>query len=73
MSLMPFIRSLASKHSTYCSKLVAVILSFSEIIPIYSCCVEKGLVYIIITALFSYQPSLYTKCIKLNIYSLYNI
>ena len=70
---MPFIRSLAFKYSTYYSKLVAVIFSLSEIIPIYSYCAEKGLVYIIIIALSSYQPSSYTKCTKLNIYTLCNI
>ena len=51
---MPPIRSLASKRSAYHSKLIAVILSLSKIIPTYSYCVEKGLVYIIITALSSY-------------------
>ena len=70
---MPSIRSLVSKYSIYCSKLVAIILLLSKIIPIYSYYVEKGLVYIIIIALSSYQSSLYTECIKLNIYLLYNI
>ena len=70
---MPPIRSSVSKYAAYCSKLVAVILSLSEIIPSYSCCMEKGLVYIIIAAPSSYQPSLYTEYIKLNIYALYNI
>ena len=51
---MPPIRSLVSKHSAYHSKLVAVILLFSKIIPIYSCYTEKGLVYIAIIAPFSY-------------------
>ena len=44
---MPPVRSLASKCRTY---IVAVILSFSEIMPTYSYCVLKGLVYIIIIA-----------------------
>ena len=35
--------------------------------PTYSCCVEKKLVYIIIIALFSHQPSSCVKCTKLNI------
>ena len=73
MSLIPSIRSLASKCLTYYFKLVAVILLFSKIMPIYSCYIEKGLVYIIIIALFSCQPFLYTKYTKLNIYSFYNI
>ena len=51
---MPFIKSLVSKYFTYYFKLVAVILSLSKIMPSYSCYIKKGLVYIIITALFSY-------------------
>ena len=48
---MPFIRFLASKRRTH---VVAVILLLSKIMPTYSRCVLKGLVYIIIAALFSY-------------------
>jgi hypothetical protein len=70
---MPSIRSSVSKHLAYCSKLVAVILSLNEIMPACSCCTKKGLVYITITALSSYQPSSYSKCIKLNIYLSYNV
>ena len=51
---MPSVRSLISKYFAYYSKLVAVILLLSKIIFTYSCCIEKGLVYIIITALSSY-------------------
>jgi hypothetical protein len=47
---MPPVRSLVSKHYAY---IVAVILSLSKIMPIYSCCAKKKLVYIIIIALFS--------------------
>ena len=60
---MPPIRSLASKHHTYT---VAVILLLSEIMPSCSYYEEKKIVYIIIIALFSYQPFFYIKCIKLN-------
>ena len=60
---MPFIRSLASKRHAYT---IAVILLFSEIMPTCSCCMEKKLVYIIITALFSRQPSSYIKYTKSN-------
>ena len=67
---MPPIRSLAS---AYCTKLVAVILLISKIMLLYSYCEEKKLVYIIITALFSRQPSFYVKCTKLNIYLFYNV
>ena len=67
---MPPIRSSTSKRRTY---IVAVILLLSEIIPTYSCCVLKGLIYIIIIALSSRQPSSYIKCTKSNIYSSYDI
>ena len=67
---MPFIRFLASKRRTY---IVVVILSLSEIMPTCSCYVSKGLVYIVIIAPLSRQPSFYTKCIKLNMRSFYNI
>ena len=67
---MPFIRSLASKRHTY---IVAVILSFSKIMPTCSRCAEKGLVYIIIIALSSRQPFFCVKCTKLNIHSSYYI
>ena len=51
---MPPIRSLVSKHFAYYFKLIAIILLFSKIILIYSYYTEKGLVYIVITALSSY-------------------
>ena len=60
---MPPIRSLAFKRRTYT---VAVILLLNEIMPSYSYCKEKKLVYIIIIALFSHQPSFYIKCTKSN-------
>ena len=47
---MPSIRFLASKRRAY---VVAVILLLGEIMPSYSRCEEKKLVYIVITALFS--------------------
>jgi hypothetical protein len=50
---MPPIRSLVFKYLAYRFKLVAVILLFSEIMPSCSRYVEKGLVYVIIIALFS--------------------
>ena len=61
---MPLIRFLASKRRVY---VVAVILLFSKIMPTYSRCVLKGLVYIIIIAPLGHQPSFYTKYTKLNI------
>ena len=67
---MPFIRSLAFKC---CAYIISVILLLSEIMPIYSRCAKKKLVYIIIIAPFSHQPSFCFKCTKLNIYFFYNI
>ena len=67
---MPFIRSLASERRAYT---LAVILSLGEIMPSYSHCKEKKLVYIIIIVPFSYQPSFYSKCTKLNMYLFYSI
>ena len=63
---MPPIRSSASKRRTY---IVAVILLLSKIMPTYSYCVLKGLVYIAIMALLGRQPSFYIKCTKSNIRS----
>ena len=60
---MPSVRSLASKRCTY---VVAVILLLSKIMPTYSCCVLKGLIYIIIIAPLNCQLSFYTKYTKLN-------
>ena len=67
---MPPIRSLASKHRAY---IVAVILLLGEIMPSYSRCEEKKLVYITIIALFSRQPSSYIKCTKSNIHLSCNV
>ena len=67
---MPLIKSLISKCCTY---IITLILLLGVIIPIYSYCTEKKLVYIIIAALFSCQPSFYSKYTKLNIYSSCNI
>ena len=67
---MPPIRSLVSKRRTH---IVAVIFLLSEIMPSYFCYKEKKLVYIVIIAPFSRQPSFYIKCIKLNIYLSYNV
>ena len=66
---MPFIRSLAS---VYYILLATSISLNSEIMSPYSHYTKKGLVYITIIALFSYQFSSYFKCIKANTCSLYN-
>ena len=70
---MPPIRFLASNYSTHYFKLIAVILSLNKIMPIYSHYTKKKLVYITITAPFSYQPSFCSEYTKLNIHSFYNI
>ena len=70
---MPFIRSSVFKRSIHHSRLIAVILLLGKIMPIYSCCAKKKLVYVIITALSGYQPSSCFKYTKLNIRSSYNI
>ena len=67
---MPFIRSLASKRR---SKLVLLILSLGEIMPLCSYYIEKRLFYIIILAPSSCQPFFYTKCTRANMRSSYNI
>ena len=67
---MPFIRFIASER---CAYVIAIILLLDKIMPIYSCCVLKGLIYITIAVLSSHQPSSYSKCIKLNMYSSCNI
>ena len=60
---MPPVRSLTSERRAY---IISIILLLSEIMPIYSRYTKKKLVYIIIIALFSHQPSFYLKCIKSN-------
>ena len=67
---MPFIRSSASKRRTC---IIAIILSLSKIMPTYSRCLLKGLIYIAIIALLGRQPSFCTKCTKLNIHLFCNI
>ena len=67
---MPLIRSLASVHCV----LLAVSISLDgEIMSSYSYYTKKGLVYIIIIALFSRQSFFYSKYTKANICSLYNM
>ena len=50
---MPSIRSLVSKRRAY---IVAVILLSNEIMPSYSYCKEKKLVYVIIIAFLVANP-----------------
>ena len=63
---MPSIRSLVSKRRTY---VIAVILLLGKIMPTYSYCVLKGLIYITIIAPLGYQSFSYIKCTKLNMRS----
>jgi len=55
------------------ARMVALILSSSEVILLYSRCAKEGLVYIAIVAPSSHQPSSCSKYTRLNIYSSYNI
>jgi len=55
------------------TKTVAFILSFSEVMPLCSRYIKEGLVYVIIAAPSSYQPSSYSECTWLNTYFSYNI
>ena len=59
--------------SIRCAALIAFILSIGEVMPSCSCCIKKGLVYVIIMALSSHQPLSYAECIKVNIYLSYNV
>ena len=67
---MPSVRSSASKRYAC---VVAIILLLGEVMPTYSYCILKGLVYIIIIGPLGHQPSFYIKYIKLNMRSPYNI
>ena len=67
---MPLIRSSAS---TRYAALVTLILSISKVMPSCSCCVEKGLVCIIIMSLSGRQPLSCAECIKVNMYLSYNV
>ena len=67
---MPFIRSSASKRRL---RLVSLILSLGEIMPLCFCYMEKRLSYIAILAFFSHQPFFYTKCTYINMQLSYNI
>ena len=53
--------------------IVVLILLFGEVILLYFYCAKEGLIYIIIVAPFSRQPSFYFKCTQLNIHSFYNV
>ena len=55
------------------TKTVAFILSSGEVMLSCSYCAKEGLVYIAITAPSSHQPSSYSECTSLNIYSSYNV
>ena len=67
---MPSIRSSILGHY---NQLVTIILLLSKVILSYSYYMEKKLVYIIIAAPSSRQPSFYTKYTQVNIRSSYNV
>ena len=57
---MPPIKSLAFKRR---AKLVSTIILLGEIMPSYSYCIKRRLLYIIIAAPSSRQPFFCAKCI----------
>ena len=59
--------SVRSSASKYYNKLILLILLLGKNIPSHSYYLEKQLLYIIIIAPFSRQPSFYSKCTKVNI------
>ena len=67
---MPLVKSTASKR---CTRIVKTIVLLSKIMPSYSYYIEKKLLYIVNTALFSYYPFFYAKYTKSNMRSSYNI
>ena len=67
---MPLIRSLASAYRTH---VVALIFLLGKIIPIYSYCAKKRLIYVVIAALSSCQPSSCFKYTRSNMRFSYNI
>jgi len=52
---------------------VAFILLSSEVILLYSHCLKEGLICVVIAALFSYQPSFYSKYTSINIQLSYDV
>ena len=68
MPKYPFI--LQTQYYIY---IIAVILSLSKVILLYSCCAKKGLVYVAIAAPSGYQFSSCSKCTSANIRSSYNV
>ena len=67
--MFPVRFSVSERHAY----IIAIILLLSKIMPICSCYILKGLVYIIIITLFSRQPSFYIKYTKLNMRSSCNV
>ena len=67
---MLFIRFLASKRRL---RLVSLILSLGEVMPLYSYYIKKSLSYIAILAPSGRQFSFYTKYIYTNMRLSYNI
>ena len=67
---MPAVRLTVFKHCTLFTSSIAL---NGEIMSPCSCYIKKGLVYIVITELFSHQPSSCSKCTKLNTHVLYNV
>ena len=58
------------QHYTYT---VTLILLSSKVILLYSHCLKEGLICVVIAALFSYQPSFYSKYTSINIQLSYDV
>ena len=67
---MLFIRFMVSKR---CTLLMSTIILLGVIMPSYSCCIKKKLLYIVIIDLFNRQPFFYMECTKSNIRLFYDI
>ena len=67
---MPAVRLIAFEYYTL---LISSIILNSEIMSPYSYYIKKGLVCVVIAEPSNYQPSSYSKCIKLNTRVLYNV
>jgi len=57
--------SSSSQRRTY--TIAAILLLSKVMFPLYSYYAKERLLYIVIAAPFSCQPSSYSKCIKLNV------
>ena len=60
-------------QAQYYTYVIAVILLLSEVMPLCSYCVERGLIYVAIAAPSGRQLSSYSKCTSSNMWSSYDV